>query len=175
MVADCSQWTETISAPAFTKSSTRCSGSTIICMTSFLSASQSCCGYQVTVEWLVSDRSESIDHQWPNGDVGNEAPVHDVHVHPITPSVVNGFDLKTGQKDYVIHEGMGLASEPRLAKSAERIEGATMISLLELLSTRLVASTTSLPRVARRLRTVGAEKCRLATKADMRSITNTKD
>ena len=31
MVEDCSQWTLTMSAPAFTKSGTRCSGSTIIC------------------------------------------------------------------------------------------------------------------------------------------------
>jgi len=93
-VEDCSQWTEIISAPAFAKSATRCSGSTIICRAGIgQSEIPGVVDHQMTVEDFVCYWSEGIYDQGSNCDVGNEASVHDIDMDPVAACFVNCFDL----------------------------------------------------------------------------------
>ena len=111
----------------------------------------------MAVQHFVCDRSQCINHERSNGDVWDKAAVHNIDVHPVTTSFVYCLDLRKARFEVV--GGVFLTrstSLPRLAKSAERIEGATITSVFLLLSTRAVASTTKRPRALRRLCSDGA-------------------
>jgi hypothetical protein len=47
----------------------------------------------MAVKGLVGERADGIDDEWANGDVGDEAAIHDVNVYPITACLVDGNDL----------------------------------------------------------------------------------
>lgn len=49
--------------------------------------------HQMAVQHLVGDGAQGLDHQGANGDVGHEAAVHDINVHPVAAGRVDGPDL----------------------------------------------------------------------------------
>jgi hypothetical protein len=115
----------------------------------------------MAVEDLVGHGAQGLHHQGANGDVGHEAAVHNVHVHPFAASLVNCAHLYASNAMLCVccacNVGMGsksqrnFTSSPSLLKSAERMEGDTMMSFLLYLSTRDVAATRTARRAAGRL------------------------
>mmetsp|Transcript_156 Transcript_156/g.559 ORF Transcript_156/g.559 Transcript_156/m.559 type:complete len:269 (+) Transcript_156:160-966(+) len=51
--------------------------------------------HQMHVQDLVGHGAEGIHNQGANGDVGHEAAIHHVDVHPVAASIVNGSHLLT--------------------------------------------------------------------------------
>lgn len=49
--------------------------------------------HQVNIKRLLGDWSDGIDNEGSDGDVGHEAAVHDVHVHPVAACIIDGFNL----------------------------------------------------------------------------------
>ena len=125
-----------MSAPALAKSATRSSGSTIICaaarsggwaawagMRALSGAREGGRGaHQVDVQDLVGDGAQRINHQGADGDVGHEAAVHDVHVHPVAAGLVNGLHLQP-----MAANGRGLRGAPsaRVSREAPKPGSAT--------------------------------------------------
>lgn len=63
------------------------------------------------VERLVGDGPEGVHDERADGDVGHEAAVHDVDVHPVAAGLVNGLDLRAGAECVSRRVG-GCASDP---------------------------------------------------------------
>lgn len=49
--------------------------------------------HQVNIHGLVSDASDGVQNERPNGDVGDESAIHDINVDPIAASFVDLADL----------------------------------------------------------------------------------
>ena len=49
--------------------------------------------HEMDIQGLVGDGAEGINDERTNGDVGDEATVHDINVDPISTSLIDGFDL----------------------------------------------------------------------------------
>ena len=47
--------------------------------------------HQVNVQGLLGHRTQCLNNERPNGDVGNKAAVHHVHMDPISTGFVHGF------------------------------------------------------------------------------------
>ena len=66
--------------------------------------------HQVAVQGLVGDGAQRIDNQRADGDVGHKAPVHHVHMHPVTSSLVDGLDLQAPRRMEGTTIGAGVRS-----------------------------------------------------------------
>ena len=51
------------------------------------------CAHQMAVQRLVGDGAQGIDHHGADGDVGDEAAVHGVHVNPVRTGLIHGLHL----------------------------------------------------------------------------------
>ena len=49
--------------------------------------------HQVNIQRLLRHRTERLDDQWADGDVGHEAAVHDVDMDPVSAGLIHGFHL----------------------------------------------------------------------------------
>lgn len=96
--------------------------------------------HQVAVQGLVGDRAQSIHDQGADGDVGDEAPIHNVNMYPVATRSVNGCHLHKEARTYCKASASGWLGcwcpqqtanqpfptcSPNLAKLADRIEGET--------------------------------------------------
>ena len=50
--------------------------------------------HEVAVQHLVGDGAEGLDNEGADGDVGHEAAIHNIDVHPLGTSLVDGLDLR---------------------------------------------------------------------------------
>jgi hypothetical protein len=103
----------------------------------------------MAIQDLVGDRADGLNYQGADGDVGHKASIHHIDVHPVATSLVNGLDLRDWPAQWLLRgEGESperhptlRTSSPKRLKSADRIEGETMMSFFEKASTRLFAHT----------------------------------
>lgn len=108
IVEDCSQWTLTISAPAFMKSGTLWSGSTIICNGRLkLNISKSIFvpidlkqfyhmknkKYQMHIQWKICDRAQGINYKGSNSYIWNKSTIHHIYMNPVAACLLNCFHL----------------------------------------------------------------------------------
>jgi hypothetical protein len=85
--------------------------------------------HKVTVEDLVRDRANRVDHERADGDVGDEAAIHHIDVDPLGTSLVDGLNLLTkpgevggkdgrGDNDGVLVAGSNALVDSRALESA---------------------------------------------------------
>ena len=69
----------------------------------------------VGVENLVGDGAERVDDEGADGDVGDEAAVHDVDVDPLSAGLIDSLDLLSRE------EGRGVSETPAVRNNSIRI------------------------------------------------------